>query len=310
MKLKSLIYAIMTIVILSGCTSAPIQEVIVEPTDTPRPIFTLTSTAKPADTPTLTITPEVNTVTLEESTSLDEKWTAIISLTTQDRDKKLDFRVSSKSANKEWVVDQVEWNELQTSSSMVPFPYVFQWSQDNNYLYYSYLPNFADGCFRYSRPGGFDLQEFDLNTGEISTIRTGESTWMAMSPDEKQLAYIDTFGGNVSILDVDNKTEQTFPLPSVENEMGFVTDTSDLYWAPDGKSLIYAHYVGACDMIVPISYVIQLFPDTGKQKTLVSYSEEGFYPIEWNIQEEVLLRDLHGNRFLLNPVTKEITPAE
>ena len=285
---------------MSSCISTPSQETAVESTDTPKPI--------PADTPSPTNTPEIKTVILGESESIDGSWTAIISLTTQERDKKLDFRVSSKSENKEWIIEQTEWNEIQTSSSMVPFPYIFQWSQDNNHLYFSYLPNFNDGCFGYFRPGGFDLKQLDLITGEITTVRSGGSTWMALSPDEKQLAYIDTFSGSVSILDIENKTEKTFQLPSIENEMEFVTDTSNLYWAPDGKSLVYAHFIGACDMIVPISYIIQLYPDTGQQKVLVNQSEDGLYPIEWNIQDNILIKNSNGEMFWLSPLTLEVIP--
>jgi len=302
-----LICTTLALVIMSSCTSTPTQAAVVEITDTPKPISTLTSTARPTDTPASTVTPEIKTVILGESESIDGNWTAIISLTTQERDKKLYFRISSKSSNKEWIIDQTEWKELQTSSSMVPFPYIFQWSQDNNH---SYLPNFNDGCFGYFRPGGFDLKQLNLNTGEITTVRSGGSTWMAVSPDEKKLAYIETFGGNVSILDIENGTEKTFPLPPVENEMGFITDTSDLYWAPDGKSLVYTHFVGACDMIVPISYIIQLFPDSGQQKVLVNHSEEGYIPVEWDMQDKVLIRDTNGDRFWLSLPTLEITPVQ
>jgi Tol biopolymer transport system component len=307
-KSKLIIYMVGLLVILVSCTSAPTQIPSVDnvPTSLPTNTLVVESTSALVSTNT----PETKIIILEESTSPNGDWVATTSLAFQERNKNLVFKVSNKTTNEEWFIEKIEWNELQTPSSWVPFPYVFQWSQDNNFLYYSYEPNNNDGCFGYFRPGGFGLNRLDLNTGEIVFVRNDKATWMALSPDEKKLAYIDTFGGNVSILEIENGKTQTFPLPPIKNEMGFVTDTSDLYWSPDGKSLIYAHYVGACDLLIPISYIVQLFPDTGQQQVLINHSEQGYIPEEWSVQGQILLRDLNGNRFWLNSTTKEIIPAD
>jgi len=304
---NQIFYTLILLIILTSCTTAPTQTLSVNFTVTSKPTIII-PTNESTNTPLPpTSTPEIETVIVEESTSLDGIWTAMISLTTQERDKKLDFRVSNKSTNKEWIVEQLEWNELQTPSSWVPFPYIFKWSKDNDYLYYSYEPNFNDGCFGIFKPGGLKLDRLDLTTGEIVAILDGGGTWMSLSPNEKQLAYIKSFGGNVSILDIENGKTQNYPLPPIENKMQYTTDTSDLYWSPDGKSLIYAHYIGACDLMIPYSYIFQLFPDTGQQKVLVDHSEQGYIPDEWTVQDKVLLRDTNGDRFLLDVTTKEIT---
>ena len=306
-KIKRNVFTIVMMFMFISCTSSPTKTAVPDPTATAKPSFTPTPAF--TNTPSSTSIPETETIILEESASSNGNWSAIISLTNQDRNKKLEFRASNKSSKQEWLVEQTKWNELETPSSWVPFPYIFKWSNDNNYLYYSHEPNFNDGCFGIFRPGGLDLNRIDLNTGEIVTILDDGGTWMALSPDEKKLAYIDTFGGNVSIVEIESTDIQTFPLPPIENEMKYVTDTSDLYWSPDGNSLVYAHYVGACDLLVPFSYIIQLYPDTNQQKFLIENDEHGYVPLAWNIQDQIVLKGNENRYWWLNPITKDITPV-
>ncbi len=292
----------------SSCAgSQTVQTLPVEFTATVKPAITsipFTATVK------ATSTPEIQETILESSTSPDGNWTAVVSLTTQDTKKSLVFSVTNLSQKQKWVIDQLDWDELQTSTSMVAFPYIFKWSDDQRSLFYSYEPNSNDGCFGYFRPGGYGLKKLDLANGQISVIREDNAPWMALSPDETQLAYIADFGGNVAIIEIKTGRERNYELPTVKNEQGYVTDTSNLYWSPDGKSLVYAHYVGACDLIVPYSNIIQLYPDTGRQKILVDNSEKGYLPQEWAAEDRILLQDLEGNRWWLNPKTKEITSVQ
>jgi hypothetical protein len=261
-------------------------------------------------TPTLTNTPEIREIILDKSTSPKGDWTAAVSLTVQDTQKSLVFSVSNNFREQRWVAEQMEWDELKTSTSWVPFPYIFKWADDNQSLFYSYEPNSNDGCFGYFRPGGYGLKQLDLANGHIFVVREGNATWMALSPSERQLAYIDDFGGNVSILEIKTGRERKYELPRIKNEQRYLTTTSNIYWSPDGKSLIYARYVGACDLPVPYSNIIRLFPETGQQKILVDNSEKGYIPQAWSAKDEILLQDSEGNHWRLNPGTKAITPEQ
>ena len=310
LKLTGVAVVLLSISVASSCTPKnSSQGPYIEFTATVKPTITTIPTL--TNIPVSTITPDVKTVIFEESTSPNTEWTGIITMTTQGENKDLLFKVFNNSTQQELIVEEVDIDEIENPPPGGFFyPYIFKWSQDNTYLYYSYLPNFNDGCFGYFEPGGLSLKRLDLSNGEVVTIREGWATWMTFSPDEKRLAYIDTFGGNVSIIDIQDGKEQTFSLPTIKNELGMTTDTSDMHWSPDGKSLIYAHYVGKCDLLVPYSYIIQLYPDTNQQTILVDHDEHGYVPIEWNIQDKILLRNNESRTWWFNPITKEITPAQ
>lgn len=300
MLAKTKFFFLILLFTLTSCKSTPEPLVISPATET------LTPVPLPTDSFTPTITLVAETVVFEESTSPNEEWTGIVTITSRETSKDLLFKITNNRNDQIWIIEQTDVSKDGNPLPGFMYPYIFKWSQDGKYLYYSHLSTFNDGCFGYFSPGGFDLIKFDLSTGNSILLREDKATWMALSPDEKRLAYIDTFGGNVSILDIDSGIAQIYPLPSVKNEDNFVTDTSDLYWSPDGKSLVYAHYIGACDLIVPFSYVIQLFPDDHKQIILIENSDKGYIPIEWNIQDNILLRDSEGKQWRLDPTTKEI----
>ncbi|MCQ3935884.1 MAG: hypothetical protein DPW18_02435 [Chloroflexi bacterium] len=303
MQLKVKLLSLIILFALVSCQPTP--EIPVQPEFTE----ISTPTSLPTVTPTMTSTPIAETVVFQENASPNGEWTGTVILTSSETSKDLLFKVSRNHNNHSWIIEQKDVNKDDNPLPGFTYPYIFKWSQDGKYLYYSHLPTFNDGCFGYFQPGGLDLIKFDLSNGEEVTLRDDKATWMALSPDEEKLAYIGTFGGNVSILDFEEKTTTTFQLPKVENPQNFVTDTSDIYWSPDGKSLIYAHYIGACELIFPFSYIFQLFPETGQQTILVDNSEESFRPIEWNVERQILLEDSENKKWWLDATTKEITPA-
>lgn len=295
--------------LLSGCARNELTPIsALESTVTAGP--SRTAVPFPTEPVTITSTPEAKLALLDESTSPSGEWTAVATLTTTEKARDLLFVVSNNETAKEWIVEQVNLNELQTPMPGLLYPSIFKWSEDENYLYYSYLSTFNDGCYGYFEPGGLGLKRFDLSTGNVIPVLQGWVTWMSLSPDEQRLAYIDSFGGRVSVMDVKTGNAQMYELPAVKNESGLTTDTSDLYWSPDGASLIYAHYTGACDLSVPYSYVIRLYPDTGQQKILVENSEKGYIPIGWETQDKIQLRNIDGELWWLDPATLEITPIQ
>lgn len=192
-KYKQEMLIILFVILFVACTSAPTQMVeTAEPTATARPSFT--STPSITRTPYQTRTPKADIVILEESASPSGEWTATITRTIRGKNYNLYFEVKNSQNNQTWVVENLDFTEPENPLEGYKYPYLFKWSEDGNYLYYSHLSTGGDGCYIPREPGGFDLKRFDLVTGETVTIREGLATWMALSPDEKWLAYIDGWG--------------------------------------------------------------------------------------------------------------------
>lgn len=306
-NINQAIFTTILAVILISCTSESTQIATVEFTKTVEP--TLTPTIIPTETITPTNTPEISTDVLDKSTSPDGTWTATITRTKQDKNYHLLFTVSSSSKNQTWVVEDLKFYEPANPLNGYKYPYIFKWSDDGDSLFYSHLSTGGDGCYILSAPGGFDLRKVDLSNGMIVIIQDGGGTWMALSPDESKLAYISGWDGNVTVLDIKTKTEQTFLLPSIPKEDGFEKTTEYAIWSPDGRNIIYAYLWGSCGEYL-YSYIILVHLQNQQQTILLNRDEHGFIPIKWNIQDKILLKDNENNNWWLNPFTKEIIPAQ
>ena len=188
------------------------------------------------------------------------------------------------------------------------YPYIFKWSDQGDFLYYSHLTTGGDGCYIPSEPGGYGLRRFDLLTGEDTLVLEKRGTWLALSPDETKLAYVQGWDGNVTLLDIEKQTEQTVPFPPITDVYGLVDTTDYIYWSPDGNSFVYAFLWGDCGDYF-ISYIVHFDINTQEQTILINHDEHGYIPVEWNEQDKILLLDNENNNWWLNPVTKEITPA-
>lgn len=289
------------VLILVSCQVTPDTPVQIEL------IKTFTPTSVPATAPVFTNTPVAETVVFEENTSPNGEWTGIVRVTTQGMYKNVNFIVVNNITNQKWIIENTGFTEPENPLSGFKYPYIFKWSNDGRYIYYSHLSTGGDGCFGLYKPGGFDLIKFDLLEGISVIIKDDGATWMTLSHDEEELAFIDTYGGSVSVLNIQNKITINFPLPDLEKPQDFVNDTSDIYWSPDDNSLIYAYYIGVCDFISPASYIIQIFPELNYQKILIENSSESYEPIKWDDQNYILLEDSENKKWWLNATTKEIT---
>lgn len=132
---------------------------------------------------------------------------------------------------------------------------------------------------------------------------------MALSPNEKKLAYIEDWGPDITILEIDKKAKTVFTLPEIQNDLGMETDTSHIIWSPNGKALIYAHLLGVCDYKIWYSYIIHVNLETQQKTILVKHNDQGYIPLEWNNTNRILLKDNDDINWWLNPSTKEITPV-
>lgn len=298
------------IVLLASCAPVPTQTVkIVESTATSKP--NVTSTPSITKTPYQTRTPKADVVILEESISPNNTWTATITRTIRGKNYNLHFKVTNKQNNQIWVVENLDFTEPENPLEGYKYPFVFKWSTDSKYLYYSHRSTGGDGCYGSSMLnfGGFDLIRFDLSNGGIVTILDDPATWMVFSPDEKKLVHIHDWDGNVNVLEIATEKELVLPLPPIPDEYGLVNSTEYAIWSPDARTLIYAYMWGSCGDYF-LSYIIHVNLDTQKQTFLVERDEHGYVPVEWNTQNEIVLKDNKNNLWWLNPNTKEITPAQ
>lgn len=278
----------------------------------------ISSTEEPAatriyltDTPQATSTPEITTAILEESTSPDNKWTAAVTITTQGTSKHLQFMATNNLDHTSRIISSRDFQEPENPLDGFVYPYVFQWSKTGDHLYYSLLSTGGDGCFTQSRPGGTDLYRYDLNAEEIDfAVLVDYSSWIALSPKEEKLAYVEGWGDGVVIFDLLTRDRFVLQLPSIDNELSMETATRYIRWSPDGRSFVYAHLLGVCDYKIWYSYVIEVDSITREQTILVDHDDRGYIPLEWNALDQILLEDNDEQHWILNPNTKEITPVQ
>ena len=306
MKLKWLIYTTLILVILSGCISTPIQALptIIADTVTPK----ISPTAQPTNTPSSTNTPEIKTHILDESVSPDGLWNAMIIRTIQGENYNIKFTVLNNFGDQTWVIENLDFKEPEPLVGY-HYPYIFKWSDNGKYLYYSHLTTGGDGCYVPSRPGGFDLRRVDLLSGEDVVIQEEGGTWLALSPDESKLAYVQGWDGNVTLLNIENQIEQIIPLPPITDVYGLVDTTDYIFWSPDGNSFVYAFLWGDCGDYF-FSYIMHFDINTQKQTVLINHDEHGYIPVEWKEQDKILLLDNADNNWWLNPIKKEIIPTK
>jgi len=221
------------------------------------------------------------------------------------------FTITNNADNSEQIIEEIEIPGPIRFPVVFDYPYVFQWSKDSRSFYFSHLSSFVDGCFAVSRPGGAGLKRYDLSSSSIITIHEDHAEWMALSPNEKQLAYIGAYSGIIFVMDMESNSTQPFVPTAIDNSnISYYADF--IYWSPDGKSLVYSYFADPCnpEMYPPDRYLVQLFPNLNQLKILLSPNEHDYIPSGWDIQDKIVLEDNNNNLWWLNPNTKEITPAQ
>ncbi|MBK9924281.1 MAG: hypothetical protein IPP66_03230 [Anaerolineales bacterium] len=145
LKARQIVYSIVSFVILTGCTSKPSQIPTVEFTSTPKPTFTLI--AEPTGTPNPTSTPEARIYTPEDSTSPNGEWRGVVTITTMGEDINILFELSNINNGQVWQVEHKDIKEPENPMEGYLYPYIFKWSDNGNFLYYSHLTTGGDGCY-------------------------------------------------------------------------------------------------------------------------------------------------------------------
>lgn len=89
-------------------------------------------------------------------------------------------------------------------------PSVLMWSKDGRRLYYTNLPH-TDGAPNMA-VNGSDLWRLDLGDGGATRLAPDLGAWLALSPDETQLAFV-AWDGQVGVRDLATGTQHITPFP-------------------------------------------------------------------------------------------------
>lgn len=73
---------------------------------------------------------------------------------------------------------------------------------------------------------------------------------MALSPDEKKLAYVQDWDSQLTILDFENNNMQVIPLVTITKVQGLVDTIDHILWSPDRTHLVYSYSWGDCESIL------------------------------------------------------------
>jgi hypothetical protein len=180
-------------------------------------------------------------------------------------------------------------------------PGVYSWSADGERLYVTNVP-VPDGCPGYVN--GSDLYRVDLANGRVTRILPEVGLVVALSPDERQVAYLAYGGRGVVVRDV---------ATGAEWEAGLTSDArvvADLRWSPDSQGLMLVQWTGACPVPGdPATTFVWLDVPGQLSRTLVENAPGHLGVAEWSAAETVLLQDEDGNRWVLDVTGGVLTEA-
>jgi hypothetical protein len=234
------------------------------------------------------------------STSPDGQWKA----TVLENQQSAILRVSSTDGTTEWIAETITSTDIWGGFEWaIPFT----WSQYGHYLYFTHYER-TDGCTPEFH--GSDLQRLDLQTGEVTELAPKVGYWLALSPDERTLAYL-SFEKGLVLRELLTNEERSARPAIYKAYPGVIIFVSHLVWSPDGKTLMFTAGIDPCDMPDFVSTsVIRVDAETLSQIELIRESKEWLTAIEWPDVESVLLKDRDGQHWWMNATTGEITRKE
>jgi hypothetical protein len=210
------------------------------------------------------------------------------------------LNVSKTDGTVDWrVVD--EWS-AQALGQTTPKP--FAWSQNGRYLYFT---NFGvpDGCPRFVN--GSDMHRVDLSDGSVTVVVPGVGFWLALSPDESQVAYIGYGDRGLVVRDLATGEEREVALDSdVEDaQLGHVV------WSPDGTRLVLTAGFDSCGPQEERTHsIIGVDLSEGSHTMLIERDNRLFITQAWHAPDYVLLTDNLDRGWEMNVNTGEVTQTE
>ena len=133
---------------------------------------------------------------------------------------------------------QIPYQGEMSTSDPRPSLAIFQWSSDSSqlYFYYAFSPDGGDRAFWWT---GFDLQEFDIKTGEIQYVLPGKGFMsFAISPDGMQIAYTRQ-QDNPSIIYTRSLSTGVEKAAYVIFGSKNYSRVGDIHWSSTGKQLAF-----------------------------------------------------------------------
>jgi hypothetical protein len=286
-------------------TEAPATEAPTDVPPTPEPTATTAPTVAPTATSSEpTATPDIATMFVQTSTvsSPDGAWVAQ-TLVAYPNEGSGDYfgglTVTSADGAQTWEA-LAEW--LPTGLG-APMPAVLQWSADGGALYFTHVVQ-PDGCGFYSH-NGTDLFRLDLSTGEVTQLMPDSGIYLALSPDELQVAYLAYGDRGLVVRQLGTGAEQTYPLADLGGQAGYIV------WAPDASAValtIYSEDVACGDGTGATTTVIQVHLSDGARSVLLPPDNRLLTTNAWPDQNHVRLTGPDGPAYLLEVTTGELQP--
>lgn len=324
--MKNLTYilsALFVFLLVSGCsrdnpTATPnpthtpyLTDTPVPSTDTPPSTPTATETPALTETPTPTPTPTeipLPTATLapfelsESSTSPDGEWTASVlqRWLSQSEIQQVLKVTSNTTATIEWVAEDT----VQEDSLAYHWPIPLYWSTNHPSLYFSHQYS-GDGCFTAQDFRGSDLWRLNLDTGEVEQLAPKVGYWLAVSPDERTLAYLAYSQGGLVLRDLTSGYERQTGFDMDAQYPDVLVYKSNLLWSPDGNSLLLTAEIGACSGDLMYS-IVMVDAETLSQTTLLSEDTRLLKTVAWTEAERVSLLDNNNAEWWLYIENAEI----
>ncbi len=207
------------------------------------------------------------------------------------------------------------WNINQTNVGAEAWSIPYRWSQDSKYLYFNIYVA-IDGYVPFYQGAG--LQRLDVLNGTVSEILSSGYlsdptydiySWnfvpFSLSPDDKQLAYINNSDNETQLVIRDMKTGK-------EKSLFFkgYSNAGSISWSPQQDQLVLAITKGINweDTLCSIALVEV---DSLTSKTLVKDKDLDwvFDPIMWTNNHTILLKERGGPYLYLDITTEELSPA-
>ncbi len=257
-------------------------------------------------------TPDLSTMSIHRQTytSPDGRWIAeiITADPKPDTEGQMTYTglvVRSIDGRKQWtVVDS--WSRIGLGMSYLQ---LFHWSKDGHGLYYTnrVVPDGCGGAFN----NGSDLLKVDLQNGTVHEILPPVTgfTWIALSPDEKIVAYTErrTKPG-VVLREIATGREHTVLVPidpTTDHDMKII-------WSPDGKTIAVTVAMGACNRVEDGESTSTLLVNVATLEVTPLLENDTRYRVvhHWPEPNRLLLKDPQGQWWQLDLVTRTLFPIQ